>query len=376
MAGASRSVRSQGFSFRGFIFLILGLGLLVALFFIPEIIQLQSGKSTSGSNMKTLQTAAVSAPKNPKESQLNRISALIDSGYLEKLGETGTAKGTSDDPQDKQASQDSGKSDLKSHEGVSWKGIKSKDSKAEVKKSHTEITNIANTLPADKKGSRLALLNFANGLQQVVEGNTEKNMPAQEALVKLENLHSTATRELLREGVSPVAYRRFNSLFYGSELSRYSIKLSGDLIPFNPQLTLTNLDLSRRGKGGPLNISFDGYVVGEDVDRIELVCGGVRFDDIQPRGVNASGLRKFKSKRFALTGKVLLKVFDHRGRVYQKLYSFYPRARIFENQKGRFQIPASASDYDTRLDKFFTYQISQTNESSENFFESQGFEKF
>lgn len=35
--------------------------------------------------MKTLQTATIKTPSDQKDSQLSRIAALIDSGYLERI---------------------------------------------------------------------------------------------------------------------------------------------------------------------------------------------------------------------------------------------------------------------------------------------------
>ena len=385
MAVASRSVRSSGFSFKGVLFTGIGIALIVALFFIPEIIQFQrSGSGTdsqkSASGMKTLQTAAVSIPKDPKDSQLNRIASLIDSGYLDRMGSKPAPESKPGDPKAANAnSKTEGKAANQKETGISWKGLKSKDSRMAMKRAHDEILNILRSLPADRKGSRFALLNFANGLEQVVDGGMDKTVPAPEALAQLENLHSACIKEFLREGVDQVSYKRFVAVSFGPAISKYSIKLSGQLVPFNPQLTLINLDMSsRRGKdaNAPVMVAFEGFVVGDDVDRIEMVSGGIRFDDIIPRKVESSGYRKFKTKRFELTGKVLLKVFDNRGRVYQKLYSFYPRARIFESRNGRFMIPKTVSEYDNRLDRFFTYQVSKPSEVSDRFFESQGFEKF
>lgn len=387
MAVASRSIRTSGYSFKGIIFTIIGILVIIALFFIPEIIQFQrsiSGISTSVGAMKTLQTAAVSIPKDPKDSQLNRIASLIDSGYLEKLGNTDAKKVASDSAavpvtETKTDASSAVKSADKKESGASWKAIKSRESKSALRKAHDEMLNILRTLPTDRRGSRFALLNFANGLEQLVDGNNEKTLAASDAIRQLETLYSACIKEFINEGVSQIAYKRFVGIDFGPTISTWSLKLSGQLVPFNPQLTLTQLSISQRkasDTSAPVIVSFEGYIVGDDVERIEMVCGGIRFDDLLPKKVDASGYRKFKSKRFDLTGKVLLKVYDRRGRVYQKLYSFYPRARIFETRKGRFIIPKTASEYDNRLDRFFTYQVSREDTTTDAFLVNQGFERF
>jgi predicted RNA-binding protein len=393
VAVASRSVPSSGLNFKGIVFTLLALALVVGLFFIPEIIQFQrtiSGTTKVVGAMKTLQTATVKTPADPKDSQLSRIAALIDSGYLARIssGRTDDQKKTAEKPAEvsvatdknkKEVSPESQKSIVTNDSGLNWKAIKSKESRPAIQKAQSQMMEILGMIPVDRRGSRFALLNFANGVTQILESSYEKTSTAPQAINLLEKLHSATVKEFLREGVGQVIYKRFVGIDFGSVLSSASPILSGQGIPFNPQLTLTKVALQQKKKGQveqSLKVSFEGYVVGDDVVRIELVSAGIRLDDILPKKSDANGYRKFRIKSFELDGKVLLKVFDRHGRLFQKLYSIYPRARIFENQKGRFQIPDAVSEYDNRLDRFFTMEVSEPTEKSDLFLESQGFEKF
>jgi hypothetical protein len=390
VAVASRSIRASGFNFKGVLFTGLALALIVGLFFIPEIIELQKSSTSSAkssSSMKTLSTAAVSAPKEARESQLSKIANLIDSGYLErisspKLAENAKLAELNTETQTKAQKAESGKAAV-AESGLTWKMLRSRESREALKRSHKECSAIIKSLSSNQSRSRLALLNFSNALVQIIEGNNEKTVTALETLKALEGLHATVVREMLRDVVGRTAYRRFMTLDFGPVVSGWSLRLSGQLVPFNPQLTLSMVSLSQKSVGrqsggyaSPLMTSFEGFVIGDDVQRIELVTGGIRLDDLEIRKSDQNGIRRFKSKKFELKGRVLFKVFDNKGRVFEKLYSFYPRARIFENRKGRFVIPKAASEFDSRLDRFFTVGVSKPGEMSEAHLLSQGFEKF
>lgn len=387
MAIASRSVRSPGVSFRGIFFTGLALILVVGLFFIPEIIQFQrklTGSTQKGSGkgeMKTLQTATSSKPVQ-KESQLSKIASLIESGYLERLGKGEVSKqevSATTDAKGKPA-KDAKSVGPATDSGLSWKSIKGRNSRQALKKSRDETLEILKTVPSDRVGTRFTLLNFANGIDQVLDGNAEKTLGPSEAVRFLEGLQTAASREMLREGIDRVAYKRFMSLNFGPAISASSLRLSGQLVAFNPQMTLTKVNLSARqasaNRSGTIQVGFDGYVVGEDVESIEIVSAGIKIEDIKPKKSDSSGVRNFKVKSFELRGNVSMRVRDNKGRVYQKLYSFYPRSKIFEYRNGRFMIPKVVSKFDNRLDRFFTLKQPRLDTVSEAYLESQGFERF
>lgn len=393
MAIASRTSRSSRISFKSVLFSLMALLLVIGLFFIPEIIQFKravSGTAKTAGEMKTFQTATVKTPADKKESQLSRIASLIDSGYLDRIKSDQHKDGKKPDEKKPEASTavntsakvaaPEGERTIKAIDAsLTWKALKSRDSKSSLNKAKDQIMDILTDIPVDLRGSRFALLNFANAIEQITSGGAEKTTPAPQALALLEKLYTTTVNEFLREGISQVAYKRFVGIDFGSVLNNASPLLSGSAVAFNPQLTLMKIGLTQKKQGkteGTLIANIEGFVVGDDVVRIEIVSGGIRSNDVVPKKFDSIGYRRFTINRLELTGKLLLKVYDRTGRVFQKLYSIYPRAKIFENGKGRFLIPESVSEFDNRLDRYFTMQVSSPSDSSDLFMESSGFEKF
>lgn len=391
MAVASRSIQSSGFSFKSLVLAIIAVIVVLALFFIPEIIQLQrsiSGTTKVVSALKTFKTATAKAPSDQNESQLSRIASLIDSGYLERIS-SGQAE-PENKTESKATTAADGDKNIKqvavavpavaesSPDQITWKAIKSKNSKTAIKKAQGQISKILQTIPTYNSASRFALANFINGLERLQDANTEKTLSAKDAQKLIEKLYSASLNALVSDTVDQLTYKRFSGIDFGPALRQGSALLSGQATTFNPQLTITGVSVAKRGRAvdSPIMVSFEGFIVGDDVVQIEMISDGVRFDDIVPKKVDPSGYRNFKVKRFELSGKVLLKVVDRNGRVFQKLYSFYPRAKIFEVKSGKFTIPKASSEYDARLDRFFTMQVSAPTGASDSFLESNGFEKF
>jgi hypothetical protein len=385
---ASRSIGASSYNLRSLFVSLLGFGFIVALFFIPEILNFKKGttvKSSGIDGIKTFKTAQTSDAHQDPKSALTQMTALVDSGLLgknpkESATEAGKKKGSAAgkvDVNKESPTLDSSKPTL------NWRVFKSGQQRKAFRGAEKSLQSLAASISGDQRSSRLALLSLVSTIAKVSSSNVEKSFSARDALSAIERDYSNVINSFVSEGVEARFFKLFVGTDFGPLARDWSPKLAGVGIPFHPHLTLTALRLTNKSSknSGQLDLStsIDGYVLGEDVSRIEVVIGGVVLDDLKIKNTDKEGYRKFRLPNVELNGKVLFKVYDRSGRLFQKLYSLYPRARIFEDENGRFNIPKSAGNLDTRLDRFFTYQTSQdsaTLESDTSAFESNGFERF
>ncbi len=368
---ASHSV-SSSYSIKSFFLSLLGFLFIVGLFFIPEILNF---KKSAGSNKKEAAKTFQTSQKETDKSELSKISALVEGGYLKKISQD-KKETVTEDKKEKAAPLVPGKPTL------SWKNFREGEQRRAFTKADDQINNLYSELPGDQKDSRMALLSLSTVIKRVNSSKIEKNFTAQQALTALETAHTNVIKQFMSDGVSTLQFKRFVGINFGPLAENWSAKLSGKLIPFHPHLTLLDFQLTNRAPRGSglndLSLGIEGYVIGDDVTKIEVVVGGVQLDDVKIRKADKQGYRKFRVQRFDLTGKVLFKVTDRNGRVFNKLYSIYPRAKIFENERGVYSIPKSAGLQDSRLDRYFTMNSSGSSDfaSEDNVLLSQGFESF
>jgi len=381
---------------RSFVLSILFLILVIALFFIPEIIQIQesllSGKSASrravsvSSYSVSEEAARLSEiEKNKNLSSLDKVLSLINSGYLESK-----SKGT--EIADRQSARarlniPPGAPALESvtaegvEQGVTWKSIRSSEVSKVLRKAKDDVRMLARSISPGAYQSREALLNYQNGIGWLLEGD-KSPVTVQQALDYIERLDLDVTRALIRERVDRADYIRWSKislgpLFVNSKAARLRQEY---LSPFNPRITLASVRL-KIGKfkvrsdgrvippASSLNVS--GFVMGKDTQKLTLLRNGRRVRNISlQRKVDDQGKRAFRFSVSPATGAIAVQAVDGIGSTVQKTYKFVPRASSFPRSSGRkvllpFNSVLSSRKFDLkevdlRLDRFFRDSVSYT----------------
>lgn len=368
MAQVLQNLRLGGIQPKTILLLGLVLFLLVALFFIPEIIEFQSSFSRSSEtavydqeveelvateerdDLPSVQEAATERSVGGIES----LTDFIESGYREGL-RLPKASDVS------KARARVGKEESLGFYPITWEQLRGPTIRKILSKAHSETMTLARSLPLNKISSRYALRNFAAGVGLILE-RAEKTMTAQEVFNYVEDLDHAVTRALIQEKVERVVLSKWNSISLGPlfEQTHASHAKMAAVRPFNPNLTLTELRVSKPGgRGGsfkedtPVNIRVTGYVVGKEINNVEVYRNGLFVNRFRPKNPDVTGRRQIRFSAPNGLGTFTLVARDMNGEIYEKSYSFYPKVRMFPWSKGRFWMPDAVSQNPLYIDTLF-----------------------
>ena len=389
MVSTAKSLGISGVNTKGFLLTAVVLTLVVALFFIPELVGFQkslskgSGTSTAGSplgqdavrkaqqdlallsggvqgGMVSGTTAAATAPSTAENlfgsGSLGEISNLLDSGYLDQL----RAKKVVSAAPASSGVAPKGKEGLPK---LTWESLRASASADALKKAENDAILLAKQIPERYAGSRFALMNFGGALR-VVRSGAEKVMQPTQAVQYVDYSRLAVVRAMDREGVEREYYNRFVGLSLGPVLdAQRGVGIADVPKIFNPQLTLTRVSLfrtpTRRGQwrenDARVLVSIGGSVVGRDVKSVDIYRNSIRVAQLTPTRVNHEGTRTFRLGQTEGRGVFTFRIQDIYGQIFERHYSFYPRARMFPwTRGGYFKIPRMAPG-DSRVDRFFSY---------------------
>ncbi|NDC36688.1 MAG: hypothetical protein EBZ48_01400 [Proteobacteria bacterium] len=378
MSVLSRDFEVGGIGRNGVLIAVVGLAVVLSLFFIPEIIEFQrsfsSGEAAGAASKKErVATANVSQSEDRPEdlqsiraddsaSMIDRLSALLDSDRTKTEPRASLAAPKSKSNPKKSAGQ---KGD------VTWDKIRSAESKAALEKARAAAIKLSERVGSRAVLSRHALINFSNGIDFILERGHQKMKP-NEAASYIAALGQSVNRAMSQESVDRKVLTQWSKVSLGPVLGDM-LDRSDDLLPqhFNPQLTLTWAKLSQRARDGapdpraPLRAQIGGYVIGDDITSLELISpeGG------RARTLNLTRSRTYNGYRFFRFQSVgqrstVLRLRDKHGRIFEKGYDFPLGVRQFPFEYRVYQLPFSMSfatprrfiqhDVDPRLDAFFT----------------------
>ena len=376
MASLVKDLRISNLTSNNFVITAVVLAVIIALFFIPELLELQ--KNLFSSSSQTVKKEKVEPLKSEKQklalkvesSPLNRILELLDSGYLDQLKEK-RMRGESivDDleqalntelplPQGPKASLGSAEEiqpRFVSGEQVTWKTLRASSSLKTFKDARKRALEIAAALDPAYSSAKFALYNFVNGLNKIIEG-AEKSMKPEEAMAYLEHLDQDVTDSFLKDRWADVS---LGALFEQSRSQRMKTR---SVPAFNPGLTLTYVRVKqpsdRFGRFNPTRpalVYVEGFVRGKDAKRMVLLRNGEQVRRISLRKkMDTQGRRIFNIPQRDATGVYTIVAYDKEGSRYARSFSFYDRARQFNwirEQGGTFALPFAESD--PRLTSFF-----------------------
>ena len=383
MAVLSRDFEGGGMGRNGIIMAVVGLVVVLSLFFIPEIIEFQKsftsgnssrdGKKTQVAQNSDLDNADTTASINTIDAEdssgvIDRISNLLDTGKGKSDARASLAKtSASADAKGKKRSSNQPASE------ITWERIRGVESRNALIKAKSTATTLIERLGDRAPGSQHALLNFSNGVDFVLEGASQK-ISAREAANYLGSLNLAVSRALVREGVDRKIVMQWSKVSLGPVMN---VEIGTEQLPvqqFNPQMTVSWLRLRQRPKEGRpdprarLKAYVGGYVIGDDVESVEVLTaeGGVGRPLNLTRSLKHPGYQFF---RFLSIGErpTILRARNQNGMVFEKVYDFPVGARRFPYEHRAYRLPFSnsfasprrfvAHDVDPRLDQFFTRAV-------------------
>jgi len=397
MASLVKDLRVSSLTRNNFFITAMVLLAIIALFFIPELIDFQ--KSFGGSKKKIVSADSDLTRSDAKDKQLekasplNRIVELLDSGYLDKLREKrmrgepieGDLEAilNSDAPIGEEA-----KASLKldnpelprfaGTEPLSWKTLKAASSIKALKDAKKRAGDIANSMEKENyKLAKYALIDFVNGINKVLDSG-EKSMKAEDAVSYLSHLDQTVTDSFVKDHVDRATFLRWTEtslgpLFDQSQAQIHKRQMTPD---FNPHLTLTYVIVKqpadRLGGMKPGNHAYvyiEGYVIGKEVKRMELYRDGKLVRRIGPHKLpDPAGRRWFKIPQRDARGIYTIRVYDKSNTEFSRSFNFYDRATSFPwlgREKGVYDIPFA--EFDPRFTSYFMVSSGRTARSSSGF---------
>lgn len=385
MTALTKGINLHSFSRSNLMLTILVCVVVMALFFIPEIIGFQ--RSFRSSSPPSSRSASVPAIKpevpvtegelsQPDSSPLDEVSKLINFRSVAPAPQTSITEpvpqlkegganvdpnllakcvATLSEPTEKKAERNLSQSPL------TWDKIKAPESQEVMRRAQAEALAISRALPAKKTESRYALITFSNAINAVLTAPDQFSSP-EEAIGYVETVDQAVTKAIFREGVERADYMRWQQVSLGPELrtSRVARTKAQYQMPFNPRITMewvgvrqleTRLD-------APASVDFRGYMYGKDIVKLQMLYNG---SDLGELGLSDPDL-KTERRYFGYTltdarGIYTFIATDAEGNKYEKSYEFFPQAvRFPKNFNGYFEIPYNSTEWgqsDPRIDKMF-----------------------
>ncbi len=363
---------------------------IIALFFIPELVSFQ--RSFSKKERRVAETSVVDELIESRK--VENITIDEPDSPLEKIWKLvrRDSRDSSEEASKIVIGEDGARAALRldgssaprfaNGEQISWKTLRSDSSIRAYKAARKEALALAKTISEEAKSAKYALFDFSNGLTKVIDG-VEKSMRPEEAAAYLEHLDQAVTEAFLKDRVERESFVRWTKISLGSyfENSRSQKFKMGATPSFNPHLTLTYVAIKQppdhfgrfSHKQKP-TVYAEGYVLGKDVKRLELVRDGGRVKSISLRAkADSRGRRWFKIGRRDARGIYTIRVYDREGNKTTRSYSFYDRASHFrwlKERGGEFAIPFE--EMDPRYNTYFRLNTAKSSKSWGNLRTNEG----
>lgn len=389
MSILARNVIPLTLSARNVLLTVFLLLLVIALFFIPEIVNLHnsiSGNSTAPTTQSPDESALVStdalsvqrAPVEPQPSALDRILLLLDSGYLQQPAKEEQSiarsieRGSQVAPLESAQQPPLRSSDLLQDGRITWDKLRSKEVVRVFKDAEKAVATLLTNVEQNNRNTVYALLNYRNALQWMGNGG-DLSVSADDAVNYIEKLDIEVTRAMLAEHVERADYILWTNVSLGAVLegSKALALKQKNIAPFNPRFTLTSILIQetiptkeQRAHGQTVRqtVSIKGFVVGRDIKGgIDVLRNGVRVATIGLSGINEFGMRTFDNSLGRFDGIISFRISSTQDDHFSKSYRFFPLIRRFpRNDLDWYQLPFAQTDpggdprdFDTRLDRFF-----------------------
>lgn len=401
MSALSKGISVQNFSRSNLMLTLIVCLVVIALFFIPELIGFQRSlhgtSSTSRFETKRVKvetreipvSAPIAAVEPSQPSPLEAVSKLINSSATPPLTPLNGAPQSSSLPKEGNAPVDPNlvakcvanltePPQKKMEKNLSeipltWERIQAPQSQQAMRTAQAEALAIARQLNPKKTQTRYALITYVNAINAVLASPDQFSSP-EEAVNYIETVDQSVTKAIFREGSDRADYLQWQKVSLGEELqiSRASRLKTQYRMPFNPRVSLEYVAVRQfdADQTGPAYLDFRGYMYGKDIERVELYWKGELVSLLQLTEPDAkTGRRYFGYMLADARGLYTVVVYDQAGEKYSKSYEFFPHVTGYTRDgSGTYVVPYNAREIgepDPRLDRIFRSN-GQRGESSSN----------
>lgn len=414
MASIAKSMSLSTFNRSNVVVLVLIGAAVLAMFFLPEIIDLQ--RALSGTPKSPVvasvereaqeassDTVIEAVPVTTAASPLDEVLLLLDSGSDGRarvaLPTSGNLFGLRDTdslpPESPAGEQDFGGVLRGLGDGpLTWAAIQSDRSADALRNARSEALELARNLGPRSPNTRYALFNFASGIGTTLDPKTAKLMKVDDVITYLERLDLAVSRSMSREPIDRSDYLSWAEISLGPvfEATRLGNREINYTAQFDPQLTLSSVHVMHRRpdslqnkKQERVNVVATGFVRGKDAKFIKIIGpnGKVRRRIGLPKADSDTDYRLFRTPVLDGRQDWTFVVEGVEGEKFEKTYRFYGRAVRYPwgklddiNQSG-YLLPfrnVSATptlfnprEVDRRLDSHFAMESAEVQSTSRIF---------
>ena len=375
MTSLVRAISSATQNRSNLILTIVVLLFVVAMFFIPELVDLQKRfgrsegveiaevESVEEEGRASVSIARLSETEEVNPTSLKDISSMLEGGYIDRVRDRKLA-GLGVQSADGAAAPADEAVDALGQRKITWESFKEPSVNSALGRARAASQDLLKDIPGRAEGVRFALFSYANGIQVVREGG-EPGMTPEAAYSYLESLDAAVTRAMVREGVDRDLYRRWQAitlgpLFATSRLARTKAQFQ---MAFNPGMQLEKVRIFKPGQvfreQGPVYVHIFGYLRGEDVKRIAAYEDGVFKGNLALKAPDINGIRRFSWIQRDARKVYTFVAYDKFGETYEKSYQFYPAVRRFPwtpKRLGTFLVNFRSGLVDPSIDRYFRYR--------------------
>ncbi len=178
-----------------------------------------------------------------------------------------------------------------------------------------------------KINAQIALSNFLNGLQLVLKNRNPKELSEENAIRYLSQLHNQVSRAMLADRVTRATY-----LTWKKDISLYPLLEENNpafvpAIPFQPRMLLTDVtvNVTRRGQS---SVRAAGEVAGTDVAKIMILRNGILLREMGLPRKGSETPRRFAFAHNDANGVFTVRAIDKFGSFQEKSYRFLSRGHL------------------------------------------------
>lgn len=347
MAGLVRGLNIFSVNRRSLLVSVLVLLLVLALFFIPELIEFEKsllgGQSVSAPVKQAERISLTGVEKKTKESSSPYAKALA---LLESKA-TGVSKGAGDVLESGQQDQ------VEKHVGLgkdafiveNWDDIRNNEVRRYLKGVSQDVDRILESLSPRYKATRYALFDFQNAIVFVL-GDARRDMSPMEGLRYLEHAQFDVTKAMFRDRVSKEVYSDWAQLSMARLIgSGRTLRLNDrNDVKFDPKLYLTDVRIKLKAHNKSY-VYVSGIVSGVGLEELMLYRNGVPVRDVGVGKAFDGASHRFRFKFPDATGIYTLKAKNRYGQDYTKNYVFVNQIRGYA--------PSPFEGPDLRNDSYF-----------------------
>ena len=316
MATFSKGIQVPPVGRRSVLAVVLVVALVVALFFIPEILNVAPPSGPERARTPVRQEEQHASLR--RISPLDRIALSVqqeDQAPIDKPARTSPAPLVPGAVVEGQRLQD-----------PVIRGI--------LERARRDGQVLLRDLDRSKVSSQIAISNFLNGVQLVLRNRNPKDLSEENAIRYISQLHNQVSRALLADRVSRGTY-----LTWKKDISLYPLLEENNpawvpRVLFQPRMLLTDVTVNVNRRGNSF-VRAMGEVQGSDIAKVMILRNGILLREIPFPRKGAETPRKFGFAHNDANGTFTLRVLDRFGSSQEKSYRFLSRGHLIYRTRVR-----------------------------------------